>query len=71
MELLNQECLYTDVDGILSSLCEVVNKRIGELDRIVFRGRLETQYCQQFLQVLKGHLMRTRAKEKLLSLKQQ
>ena len=70
MELLNQEC-YNDVDGILSSLSEVVNKRLAELDRVMYRTQLETQYCKQFVEILTTQLQRVKLKEKMVELKHQ
>lgn len=45
VEMLNQEGMYSDIEGILGSLTEVVNKRLIELDKIQYRALIERKYC--------------------------
>ena len=41
--------MYNDVGSILSSLTEVVNKRLCELDKIQYRANIERKYCNQLI----------------------
>ena len=58
--------MYNDVESILSSLSEVINKRLSELDKIQYRAMIERKYCRQLICLLKAQVEKVQKAEDLI-----